>query len=400
MLNHTDFASLSEEDITKLIDLETPEDRYLEYKRELPGNSYDEVKEFLADVSAFANASGGVIIYGLAEEEGIAKEIVGIATENIDKEILRLKDRIRQCIKPIIIEPQIDILSVEQKQVLLIRIPKSWIAPHVVSYKKHWRFYIRTSAGKDPMDIQEVRSIMINSYNLPEKIRAFRDEQLNLIENDLFPVPLAYSSPIVLHLIPFTAITNPGGSQIDLDLVRKNWHMIPPPHSRSSHHRYNLEGYLIYGNIVDDGKFNGYVQIYRNGIIEAVNTSLLRSYDDAEKSVPSQAFEEEVANSVYAYLEIQKQLGIVPPIAFYVSILNIRDYYLAVNPSYDRFGDKKYLLKRDSLLLPEVIIEDYPDNVPATLKGLFDTLWNAFGWPRSLNYDENGAWKLSIQRTL
>jgi hypothetical protein len=36
------------------------EGRQLEYKETLPGNSDDDKKEFLADVSSFANAAGGI----------------------------------------------------------------------------------------------------------------------------------------------------------------------------------------------------------------------------------------------------------------------------------------------------------------------------------------------------
>jgi hypothetical protein len=28
-----------------------------------------------------------------------------------------------------------------------------WVVPHVVSYKRHWRYYSRNSSGKYPLDI-------------------------------------------------------------------------------------------------------------------------------------------------------------------------------------------------------------------------------------------------------
>jgi len=77
----------------------------------------------------------------------------------------------------------------------------------------------------------------------------------------------------------------------------------------------------------------------------------------------------------------------------FISLLNVKGYILAVG-KYDRFYDRSFILQRDDLLLPELIIEDYPEDVSSILKPLFDSLWNAFGWQRSLHYDEEGKWKL------
>ena len=41
------------------------EGRTLDYKRTLPGSTDEEKREFLADVSSFANAAGGDIVYGI-----------------------------------------------------------------------------------------------------------------------------------------------------------------------------------------------------------------------------------------------------------------------------------------------------------------------------------------------
>ena len=67
------------------------ESKVLEFKKELPGNSDDEKKEFLADVSAMANTAGGVIIYGVStardsqgRDTGIAESIDGIGATNVD----------------------------------------------------------------------------------------------------------------------------------------------------------------------------------------------------------------------------------------------------------------------------------------------------------------------------
>jgi len=65
------IEAITTADIQSLIDNQVAENRSMEYKEALPGNSDDEKKEFLADLSSFANAGGGDIIYGLVESEGL-----------------------------------------------------------------------------------------------------------------------------------------------------------------------------------------------------------------------------------------------------------------------------------------------------------------------------------------
>jgi hypothetical protein len=49
-------------------------------------------------------------------------------------------------------------------------------------------------------------------------------------------------------------------------------------------------------------------------------------------------------------------------------------------------------IDRDVLLLPEIIVQNYEVRAEDVLKTAFDSIWNACGLPRSLNYDANGNW--------
>ncbi len=390
MLFEKDFYSLTYDDLKRLIENEVPEDRYLEYKLDIPGNSYDDVKEFLADVSAFANASGGTILFGITEESGIPVSIDGLDIEDIDSEILRLQDIIRNSIKPVI--SQIFIRSIDvsdSRKVLIISIAQSWSAPHVVEYKKHWRFYTRTSAGKHPMDIQEVREKMLQSNTLSEKMDQFRNERLALIKNGDYPIKLISDSIIALHLIPFSALFSKGSSAINFNVITQNFNYISPLNSSVKTSKYNLEGYINFGFIDDKGGASGYVQIYRNGIIESVDSSILGLTSIKTPSLRSGLVEREIVNKVKIYLEYQRRMGVLPPIVLFASFLNIRGYYLSMSDRQEYFGD---VLHRDSILIPEIIFEDFPDDIPIALRDLFDRMWNAFGWERSLSYDDKGNW--------
>ena len=89
-----------EDDLRALIENEIVETKTLEYKMELPGESREAKMEFLNDVSSFANASGGDIIFGIKEEKGIPKEIISFPKEDFDREKLRLENMLRDGIRP------------------------------------------------------------------------------------------------------------------------------------------------------------------------------------------------------------------------------------------------------------------------------------------------------------
>jgi predicted HTH transcriptional regulator len=72
------LEDITEDDLQYLEDNQIIEKRQLEYKKELTIKSGDEKREFLADVSAFANSAGGYLIYGIEEDDGVPIDLLGI----------------------------------------------------------------------------------------------------------------------------------------------------------------------------------------------------------------------------------------------------------------------------------------------------------------------------------
>ncbi len=93
---------ITEKELQTLVDNAVLEKKTLEYKQLLPNNSDGDKKEFLADVSSFANASGGDLIYGLVSDNvtGAPLKVEGIELVNVDQEIARLDNSIRDGIEP------------------------------------------------------------------------------------------------------------------------------------------------------------------------------------------------------------------------------------------------------------------------------------------------------------
>jgi len=218
---------ITREDIEALVANEYREERRLDYKESLPGGTDKEKRESLADVSSFANAAGGLIIYGVSEKRddkgqptGIPGKALGLAGVNVDKVRLQLENSIRDGISPRI--PGIRIEAVEgfpEGPVLLLSVPRGWAAPHMVTYKGVSRFYSRTSAGKHQLDVGEIRAAFELSAGLSIKLKDFRDERLGRITASDTPVELADSGKLVLHLLPLASFA--GSVQVDLQSAHK-----------------------------------------------------------------------------------------------------------------------------------------------------------------------------------
>lgn len=379
---------INREDLQALIDNAVSESKTIEYKRSLSINRDSERKEFLADISSFANASGGDLIYGITEVGGIPRKLEGLNLVNVDLEISRLENILRDGIEPRILSVIVRPISLsDSRTALIIRVPKSWISPHRVSFKGHDRFYSRNSNGKYPLDVTELRVAFNLSEAITEKIKKFRQDRLSHISAGETPVPLNDNPKIVLHLIPIISF-NP--AQIyDISKIASNPEKMKPIYCSRADHRYNLDGFLTYSGGREEKSYS-YVQLFRNGIIEAVEGLLLRPRTE-KLIIPSIAYEKELIISLTCYLSILETVNVEPPIFVFISLLGVKGYSMSVDRwKYDI--DEVYTIDRDVLLLPEIVIERYGVRAQDILRPCFDSIWNACGFPSSFNYNADGEW--------
>lgn len=380
------IEEITEKDLLELIDRQEVEGKTIEYKQSLPGNSEKIIKELLADISSFANSSGGDIVYGMAEDKGIPKTLIGLDIDNFDEEKLRLENLVRGGI-----EPRIPSLVIHQvplsnsKLAIVIRISKSWISPHRVHYKGHDKFYARNSAGKYPLDVAELRIAFNLSETITERIRNFRRDRISNIVANETPVLLPSIAKIVLHLIPITAFSS--GQSREINKIASNPGKMRPMFSSGCSNRYNLDGLLTYA--YGAKQTHSYVQLFRNGIIEAVETSMLEPNEHG-LYIPSGVYEQELIDSLSQYLSLLETLTIEPPIFIFLTLLGVKGYQMGTSRS--SLGHEHHVIDRDIILLPEIPIDSYQVAAEDVLKPCFDGIWNTCGFPRSLNYSSDGKW--------
>src|ERR1017187_4514082 len=379
-----EFEAITKADIEALVANGVAEGRTIEYKQQLHGNGDEDKKEFLADVSSFANAGGGDIIFGVADKRdgngkttGIPEKADGLAGVNVDEQIRRLDDMLRSGIDPRI--PGYRIRSIDgfaTGPVLVIRVPKSWASPHMVTFRGASRFFSRTSAGKYQLDVREIRAAFTASGDLRGKISAFHSERLGKIIANEAPVSLPAGPKIILHLVPLT-ILDPI-AQIDLGPLFDDPNSISPLQFFSKNQRINFDGYLGYSQSTQGTDFHGYVQVFRSGVFEAVDAEL-SNHADESKIVHSYDVEKMILDAAKMYFKAAKLLGIPLPLVVMATFTGLKGFDFS-SGLQRRTTRRMHNIDRDILLLPDVMLEDYGTPPDLLLRPVFDAFWQSAGF--------------------
>ena len=98
------------------------ESQYVEYKRERPENA----KSYLKTVVAFANAEGGVLVFGV---DDTSRDVEGIPAERVIDDMDAIANAIDDSIEPQVI-PEITTLNVSGKSLILVQVRPGWRCPY------------------------------------------------------------------------------------------------------------------------------------------------------------------------------------------------------------------------------------------------------------------------------
>jgi len=395
MINKS-FQNIEQEDIESLVKNRIPESRTLDYKQGLPNNSWQSEIEFLQDVSAFANASGGDLVFGIEEEvidgkkTGIPKDLVDLRIGSLDEAKRRLNSLVRSGIEPPLSVQINHFDGLPRGPVLIIRVPASWAAPHMITlYRRDIlkpQFYIRHNVENLPMDIDEIRSTFNLSENRIQRLRRFRQERVSLITSKDPVVPHVHEGGVgvILHLLPMNASDPTAAINLKI-LQNRQWPNSPGfPHGgrRFVKPGFNFDGFLIQTIDNYEKSIIQYVQIFRTGALEVVRMSMAREQIED--------FENVTIRRVRDYLKIQRDLEVQLPIVAMLTIWGAKGLYVIPPPLLRRGAPNP--IDRDLLPLPECIIDDFDRSLTEILRLAFDALYQDTGLAGCPSYDENAKW--------
>ena len=241
------IVDLTIDDLNYLIENRIQESRTIEYKSILRISSDKEKREFLADISSFANASGGDIIFGIEEQEGCPVRISEFQIENIDGFLQKIGNLLRDGLDPRLPSYDVHYINVNDNgYVIIIRVLRSWTAPHRVIFNSHDKFYTRSPNGKYSMDVSELRLAFTLSDSISQRISRFKDDRISKIIANETPIKIEDGAKIILHMIPIASFFP--NHRFEYDFLKDNKMQIylSPICSSGWNTRINLDGYYSF----------------------------------------------------------------------------------------------------------------------------------------------------------
>jgi hypothetical protein len=370
------------------------EDRQLDYKEKLPSEA--DKQEFLADVASFANTTGGDLIYGIREARdnegkptGEPAEVIGLPNINLHDERLRLENLIRDGIRPRVAITFHEVERGTRPPCLVIRVPRSWVGPHLVVFKGHDRFYGRNSGGKFRLDYEQIRDAFSAGESGRERVRAFRADRLMRVLGGDTPVPLGDSPKLIFHSIP-----------IRPDDVSARFRATPQqqiiPHLQPiagsvGRYYFNLEGFVVVTRRSDPAR-DCYVQLFRDGGIEAASVGAFDIYKPQSygPGFNGHGLERELIEAFTRFQRAWQVLNVEPPMTLGLTLTGVSGVHIF--PVSERIPLPPATVDREVVITPDVVVDDLSAPPDVVLQPLFDLVWNAGGWSESPHY-RGGRWQ-------
>jgi hypothetical protein len=376
---------ISSQEIQALVDARVSERQQLDYKEYLPRRD-DPRNEFLADVTSFANAAGGHILYGVVDERdedgqatGFPAQIVGVEITNVDNEKQRLRNRLADSVSPRLAGVEIqEVGAFDRGPVLIVRVPRSTNRPHMIATGAS-RFYSRDGSGKRPLDVSQIREAFVQSQELRTTIRRFRDDRLAGLLAGETPIPLVGTAALCLHVIPLQSFE--GNQAVDLGHLQGGGSLLLRPMRTSGFNGFvNFDGFVRHVS-------GQYIQVFHSGVLEAVDSEL---FDTSRSQIRATAMEAMLNQAVSDYLNALEDLISVYPTLIGVSIVGVKGFRLSTEA--DLYVERRPI-DRDVLVLPEVLVDGVMANPGSTMRPVYDAFWRALGVVGSPNYGRDGIWR-------
>ncbi len=365
------LSEIGPQDIQSLVTNGVSEGRTLEFKAALPGPKDDDVKEFLADVTALANADGGDIVFGVLDEDGVAVSSPGVEPFGSREAVtLRLESLLRDAIEPRISpSPQLIWLDTEDDKALgylLIRIPSSLGAPHRVTFKNWGKFFRRNSQGKAEMDTHELRMAFSSSEEIPEKLAKLHESTVLAVERGDLPFGLIEAPRVVLSVIPLSVLRVRRSLDLDINSA------VIPPQWTSGDTLHSLEGFYVFDGA---GPSWGFALTRRSGQSDA--SWIVGSAPGSQpKELYPFSIEKDLGvlvKNIQARMNIHRIDG---PFALCLTLLNVLNHHPVAARSTFRPPRPVW---RGKVTLPAHIVNDLD---PAELMPIAESLWYSMGQKR------------------
>jgi hypothetical protein len=252
----------------------------------------------------------------------------------------------------------------------------------------------RSAAGKYEPDVNELRTLFNAGPQLADRIRNFRLDRIAKIAAGQAPVQLMNRGSLILHVVPLSAFDV--GPSVPLREIKQDFRsFVPMGSSTAQGVRINFDGILKTSNADPQAtQHRAYVQLYRNGIIESVHSSLMT---ENSGSPIIHNLDDLIIRELTRILNDLATVGIEPPYALLVSLIGVASARFNFDRGsqwspLDDLGDR---FDRDQYHFDEIILETIPatpSEFADSVRPILDQMANAGGRATSPIFDSQGRY--------
>lgn len=326
-----------------------PESAAVEFKRDLPGNGDRDRYEFLKDVCAFANSGGGLIYYGVVEEQGAAAALVPISGQSFDDVVRRLGQILDAGIEPRLPGVEFKRFDDDNGFILGIRVPPSFNAPHRFSHNGHSKFVLRNNTHNTEMTFDQLRQAFNRTGSLIEEAKRDWERDWTKVAQRKTWKPLPDGPMALIQFVPLASLENP--ALIDVQKVYEDYASFMFSSWGGASNTFNLDGVLFYQS--RDETFPFLTQVHRTGKVEALRTA--GTIFDEEKIIPSQSIAEFFREAITKFSAFAAKYEIPAPYVINSALLEVQDYRLGLQNRF--YFVETLLADRKHLVLPSLYFE-------------------------------------------
>jgi Putative DNA-binding domain len=378
-----------------------PERKRREYKRDLPGGGSEHRKEFVADITSFANSDGGDIFFGIEEDPKthLPSAVSGVPSVDAENQITVLENVLRDSVRPRLPHVQMErVILDETVCVFVIRVGRSHLAPH--QNMLNLRFFGRNTNGKYPLEVSELTDAITRRESLPDRIRRFRRERVDLIRYtpDEMPVPVDTESKLVTHFVPEDTLGRYDVidvGQLSDPAFRNKISAVPVWETSGVSYRPNIDGF-VYMHGRPDTALPWYAQVFYDGCVEVVSGT---AFD--KKGTPEPIFhpgwvERDLFRAFAFVREVYDALNTPGRISILATALGVRDRTISLDgvPSFQKLKlaltGHLPTVGRDAAYFNALSVESMKDDEKKALRPLVTQLWRASGLESAGSYNKEG----------
>lgn len=403
MIRSLPFAAITAQHIEELREREVLEDHTLDYKLELKLEDRDARSELLKDIVAFANASGGTLLFGVkegaGEQQGLIVDFPGLvlAPDAVQRTLDNLlRDSIDERIPSVLHRA---VSRADGKYYYLIRVAPSPLAPHMVTLGVHRaKFFLRGNTTNDPMNARQIKEVAMKASSAAERANAFASDRSDALiaagsrrialDAEAGPFP---TSQAILHAIPL--FPRRSGWEFANDAIRERLGQVP---AFGSNERYDAQR-LSQEGLASEYSGVRHVKFLRNGAVEFQRFDVMRR--EARQNNHGVAAWEIEQSTIDALDECAclSRDGLLPmPVLISLTISGTNGSRLLPNPHAS--GNQRQI-GEDVVRVTPILVTAWGPATDSDIRSLFDEMYQAWGFARSINYDAGArVWWSELDR--